>query len=109
MLLLTDTKAFESMVKLHANGDRDDPQVLIEFNEITQTIAYEKENTASWKSLVSPGKLPLLSQVEKFLADQLSHSTSAPPILNCRPSQHILPNQWKRLHAVIPAFPDVTS
>lgn len=59
MLLLTYSKAFDSMVRLHANGDRNDPQVLMQFKEITETIAYEKENAGSWKSLVSPGELPL--------------------------------------------------
>lgn len=44
------------MVRLHANGNRQDPQVLLEFHEITETIAYEKENASSWKSLVSPGE-----------------------------------------------------
>lgn len=47
-------EAFDLLVLLHGEGDRQSPLVIAEFKEICDTIAYEKANQGNFKSLVAP-------------------------------------------------------
>lgn len=47
-------EAFDLLVLLHGNGNREDPLVLAEFKEIHDTLAYEKTIQTGFKSLIAP-------------------------------------------------------
>ncbi|KAJ5960046.1 uncharacterized protein N7479_007196 [Penicillium vulpinum] len=46
-------EAFDILVRLHADGNRQDTVVCLEFEEIVSAVTYEQEHAGSWKSLVS--------------------------------------------------------
>lgn len=50
-------EAFKTLVDVHCGGNEADPLATFEYNEIVQTLAYEKENgSRSWFDLVrTPG------------------------------------------------------
>ena len=51
-------EAFEILVHLHGNGQRDDPVVKSEFAEMRTTIEADKQrgSEGGWMTLVTPGK-----------------------------------------------------
>ncbi|OQE07472.1 hypothetical protein PENVUL_c013G07464 [Penicillium vulpinum] len=54
-------EAFDILVRLHADGNRQDTVVCLEFEEIVSAVTYEQEHAGSWKSLVSTK-----SQIHRF-------------------------------------------
>ncbi|CAG8564015.1 6548_t:CDS:2 [Acaulospora colombiana] len=51
-----DDEALTVLAKLHANGDKSDPMVISEYNEIKSNILFEREFSAkSYKELVKSG------------------------------------------------------
>ena len=49
-------QAFGILVKYHGNGNRNDPVVLAEFQEIQETLKFEESIGSSWKALIAtPG------------------------------------------------------
>ncbi|KAJ9611364.1 hypothetical protein H2200_004548 [Cladophialophora chaetospira] len=46
-------EALEVLAAINANGDKDSPVVLVQYREITDTIAWEKSQQLSWKQAFS--------------------------------------------------------
>lgn len=47
-------EALELLANLHGNGNINDPLVQAEFQEISQTLSYEKSTSNPWRTLISP-------------------------------------------------------
>lgn len=48
-----ESEAFDFFVDYHGNGDREDPLVLFEFEEVKAALALEKEaKSAKWRNIV---------------------------------------------------------
>ena len=45
--------ALEVLAAINANGDKESPVVLVQFREITDTIAWEKSEQLSWRQAFS--------------------------------------------------------
>lgn len=72
-------QALQILAKLHTQGNEYDPSTQLEFQEICETLAYEKATEGSWKSLIKPCMIlsPFVSLIPVQMIDICGQSITS--------------------------------
>ncbi|KAF4466966.1 Hexose transporter 2 [Fusarium albosuccineum] len=95
-----DDEAIEILARLHANGERENPLVVAETQEIRGALEHEKKNNGGWKDLVSPGKSQ--ASVLTFALSDQANSSQLEAIHHCGFYEYLLPDPRRQYDSVSP-------